>query len=155
MPKWLRRINVITTVGGGFVGVVASITTLLSNWHQLKLMVVLVFLGFCVLCFWSIFIGLLLAEGEDPRRELRIFYLLQIPNFTTPLLSFHVGFGLMLYVGSLANGQNAQVQLGTDWNAGLFSGDGWYLAINLFPILLLWLLRPFNRSPGQPLTSDV
>jgi hypothetical protein len=53
----------------------------------------------------------------------------------------------MLYVGALSNGRNLQAQLGTDWNAGLLSGDGWFFAINVIPILLLWLVR---RSAVMP-----
>ena len=146
MHQWLQRINVITTVGGGFTGLAISLATLVSNWPQLKPLAVLLVLGFCVLCTWAICIGLLLAEGVDAGRGLTIFYVLQIPNFTTPVLSFHAGFGFMLYIGVLSNGQIIQGQLGADWNAGLRSGDSWSFAINLFPILLLWLLRRSNTS---------
>jgi ABC-type transport system involved in multi-copper enzyme maturation permease subunit len=146
MHQWLQRINVIATVGGGFTGLAVSLTTLVSSWSQLKAMAVLIVLGFCVLCAWAIYVGLLISEGATVSRQLTAFYILQIPSFTTPGLSFHAGFGFMLYIGDLPNGNNIQWQLGADWNAGLLSGDGWSFAINLFPILLLWLLRRSNKS---------
>ena len=146
MHQWLRRINVITTVGGGFTGLAVGLATLLSSWPQLKILAVLLVLGFCVLCIWAVYVGLRVAEGADAHRELTIFYTLQIPYFTTPVLSFHAGLGLMLYIGALSNGRNLQVQLGADWNAGLFNGDSWSFAVNLFPMLLLWLLRRSNTS---------
>ena len=146
MHQWLQRLHVITTVGGGFTGLAVSLATLLNSWPQLKVLAVLLILGFCALCIWAIFVGLRLSEGAEVDRELRIFYLLQIPHITTPVLSFHAGFGLMLYVGVLPNGRNIQAQLGADWNAGVLHNEGWFFAINLIPMLLLWLLRRSNKS---------
>ena len=146
MHPWVQRFHVITTVGGGFTGLANGLATLLSGWPQLKALAVLLVFGYCALCIWVISVGLRLAEGGDAGPELRFFYILQIPYFTTPALSFRAGFGLMLYIGALSNGHNVQAQLGADWQGAILSNDGWFFALNIVPILLLWLVRRSNKS---------
>jgi len=142
MNHWLRRNHLIFTVGGGFTGLAVSLATLIGNWSGLTKLAVILVLAFCALCGWAIVVGLRLSEGAADLPQLRLFYLIQIPNFTSPLLSFHAGFGVMLYLGSLPNGQNIQAQLGADWNGAILNGNGWTFAINVIPIILLWFIRP-------------
>jgi hypothetical protein len=146
MHTWIRRLHLATTIGGGFSGLAVGLATLLSNWPQLKVLAVVLVLAYCLLCVWSISVGVRLAENSNVDEELRFFYLVQIPYFTTPALSFHVGFGFMLYIGTLSTGRNIHAQLGADWNTALFHGDGWLFAINVVPILVLWLIRRSNKS---------
>jgi hypothetical protein len=146
MHQWLRRFHVIATVGGGFTGAALGLATLVGNWSQLNALAILLVFGLFSLCAWAITVGLRLSEGTDVHRELRLFYILQVPNFTTPVLSFHAGFGLMLYVGALPNGRNIQAQLGADWNGSILHDSGWFLAINIIPMIMLWLLQRSNKS---------
>jgi hypothetical protein len=146
MTTWTRRFHLATTIGGGFTGLAVGLATLLNNWPQLKVLAVLLVVAYSLLCVWSIWVGFRLAENENVDPELRFFYLIQIPYFTTPALSFHAGFGVMLYIGTLSTGRNIQVQLGADWNTALFHGDSWLFAINVVPISVLWLIRRSNKS---------
>jgi hypothetical protein len=146
MSTWTRRFHLATTIGGGFTGLAVGLATLLNNWPQLKLLAVVLVLAYCLLCLWCISVGLRLAENSEVGVELRFFYLVQIPYFTTPALSFHAGFGVMLYIGTLSTGRNIQGQLGADWNTALFHGDGWLFAINVVPILMLSLMRRPDKS---------
>jgi len=146
MSTWTQRFHLATTIGGGFTGLAVGLATLLSNWPQMKVLAVLLVLAYCLLCVWSISVGIRLAENGNVGPELRFFYLIQIPYFTTPALSFHVGLGFMLYIGTLSTGRNVQAQLGADWNTALLHGDGWLFAINVVPILVLWLMRRSNKS---------
>jgi hypothetical protein len=146
MTTWIRRFHLATTIGGGFTGLAVGLATLLNNWPQLKVLAVLLVVAYCLLCVWSIWVGFRLAENDNVDPELRFFYLIQIPYFTTPALSFHAGFGVMLYIGTLSTGRNIQAQLGADWNTALFHGDGWLFAINVVPISVLWLIRRSNKS---------
>jgi hypothetical protein len=146
MTTWIRRFHLATTIGGGFTGLAIGLAALLNNWPQLKVLAILLVLAYCLLCVWSISVGFRLAEESDVSPELRFFYLVQIPYFTTPALSFHAGFGFMLYIGTLTTGRNVQVQLGADWNTALFHGDGWLFAVNVVPIIVLWIMRRSNKS---------
>jgi hypothetical protein len=150
MHHWLRSFHIISTVGGGFTGLALGLATLLNSWSQLELLAILLVLAFGALCVWAISLGLRLANRTDVRHELLFFYVLQIPHFTTPVLAFHAGFGLMLYVGILPDGQNLRAQLGTDWSAAIVGEQRWLLAINIVPVVVLWLLR---RS-AQPLEGN-
>ena len=146
MPKWIRRIHILATIGGGFVGLAVGLATLVNGWGQSKVLAVVLVLAYCVLCLWSIALGLWLVEGEDVGSDLRVFYFLQIPWVTTPVISFHAGFGAMLYLGVLPNGRNIQAQLGADWNTAFLTNEGWFLAINVVPLVMLWLARRSNTS---------
>jgi hypothetical protein len=146
MHPWVTRLHVIATVGGGFTGLAVTLAKLMGGWPQLKVAAVLVFSAFGAFFVWSIYVGLRLSEGGNVIRELRIFYVAQILHFTTPALSFHVGLGLMLYVGALPSGQNVLATVGAYWNTGIFQGEGWFLAVNIVPLIMLWLMRRSNNS---------
>jgi hypothetical protein len=150
MPLWLHRYHLVATVGGGFAGLASILAVLLSSWAQVSVFSVIIYLILSLVCIWSILLGLRLAEGADLRPELRAFYLLQIPCFTSPLLSYQVGFGLIFYLGTLQNGNNFQFNLGGSWNLGLLTGNRFTLAINLVPVALLWVLRRSNPSLERP-----
>jgi hypothetical protein len=157
MQHWIQRFHIVSTIGGGFTGLAVSLATLIGNWSQLKLLAVLLVLGFCLLCVWAIRVGLRLAEGADVNRELRFFYLLQIPHLTSPVLSFHAGFGVMLYLGVLPGGQNISAQVGADWNIGILTDNSWFIGLNIIPMLALRLLRRGAQTVRQvsTLTNDV
>jgi hypothetical protein len=155
MHHSIRRFHIISTVGGGFTGLAVSLAALVGSWSQLKPLAILLVLGACVLCTWVIFVGLRLSEGANMDRELRFFYILQIPHLTTPVLSFHAGFGLMLYIGVLPNGQNISAQLGADWNAGVLTDQNWFWALNILPMLALWLVRRGASDVSASATASV
>lgn len=143
---WLRRFHLIATVGGGFAGLAICLATVTGNWAQLKASAVVLMLAFAALCVWAIYLGVKLFEGRDVRRGLRFFYIIQLLNFTTPWFSFHAGFGLMLYLGVLADGQNFRIQLGADWTTSFLSGDSWSVAINVVPIIVLSIMNRLSNE---------
>ena len=148
MNKWPLRFHLTMTIGGGFAGFTIGVFTLVNNGGQLKAAAILLVLAFCGVCVWAISVGLRLAEGRNPIRELEAFYLLQIPYLTTPMFSYHLGLGVMLYLGVLQNGRNIQTQLGADWQGAFLGGDGFSFAINLVPIAVLWMLRRTVTTPA-------
>jgi hypothetical protein len=80
-------------------------------------------------------------RGPQPDQRAPDFYVLQIPYLTTPMLSYHLGVGVMLYPAALQNGRNIQTQLGADRQGAFLGGDGLSLAINIVPVAALVMLR--------------
>jgi len=152
IDKWPLRFHITLTVGGGFTGLTIVLMMLVNNGSQMSVTQILLALAFCLMSGWAISLGLRLTEGRNPLRELKAFYLIQIPYLTAPWFSYHLGLGVMLYVGALQNGRYIQLQLGADWQTALMGGDRFYFAINIVPVAVLWMLKRSVASPA--LTTD-
>jgi hypothetical protein len=158
MNKWPLRFHLTMTIGGGFAGFTFATSGLFDNWGQLTAAVIGLTAAFCGGCAWAVSLGLRLAEGRNPIRELRAFYLFQIPYFMTPFFPNHLGVGVMLYLGALQNGRIIHTQLGVDSQMALQTGDKFFFAINIVPLAVLWTLRRSQTSltsPGSPRRSPV
>jgi hypothetical protein len=121
----------------------------INNWGRVDPASILLVMAFCLVCVWSISLGLRLGEARNQARELRVFYLVQLPYLGTPWFSYHLGIGLMVYLGTLQNGRNIQWQLGTDWQTAFTHGDGFFFAINIVPLVALMTLWRSDSSLGR------
>jgi hypothetical protein len=71
MNAWFRRLLLVLTIGGGFIGV-AFTTQFFSQVDKVIAYVVL--LAFIALYGYGIFIGVKLSEGPAPLRHLRVYF---------------------------------------------------------------------------------
>jgi hypothetical protein len=100
-----------------------------------------------VLSAWFVLIGLRFIEGREVSRELGVFYVLQVPRFAIPGISYYMGIGYMFFVGRMENGQHVNDNIGAVWQLQLLRGDQWNFAINVVPLVMLILLsRSVNAS---------
>jgi hypothetical protein len=114
MNNWLRRLLLILLVGGGFAGV-ALITEFV--FQPMKPIARFVLLGFgCIYCY-GVLIGLKLGEGIPCLKYLRLYFALQIPFVSSPIITYRFGSGLQVTLaviesGRIKGGQSLLLTLG-------------------------------------------
>src|SRR5438552_11235354 len=87
MNVWFRRLLLILTIGGGFVGVARTIQFFS---HVDKVIAYVVLLAFVCLYGYGIFLGVKLSEGPAPLRHLRVYFGLQIPFISSPIVAYRL-----------------------------------------------------------------
>src|SRR5881227_3048645 len=90
MNVWFRRLLLILTIGGGFVGVARTIQFFS---HVDKVIAYVVLLAFVCLYGYGIFLGVKLSEGPAPLRHLRVYFGLQIPFISSPIVAYRFATG--------------------------------------------------------------
>ena len=139
MPIWWRRILAIATLGGGFTGVVITLAAIFSAEEKPLLgtaLAVLVTLFYA----YGVALGLALAEGRNPRKQLSIYYGLQIPIFASPDFAYHFFSGFYLCVVVSGGQFGANFQLGSEWVLTFHQMLPWTVGINLFALAVVVML---------------
>jgi hypothetical protein len=91
MRVWQWRAIGVLTLGGGFLGLVLALITLPGAGNLLSKSIALVFVG---LYAWGVRCGVgMLERSVDTLRKSILFWALQIPYFTSPLLSYNFSSG--------------------------------------------------------------
>jgi hypothetical protein len=150
MPIWWRRILAITTLGGGFTGVVITLAVIFSA--EEKPLVGTALAVFATLFYaYGTALGLALAEGRNPRKQLLIYYGFQIPIFGSPDFAYHFFSGFYLCVVVSGGQFGANFQLGSEWALTFHQMSPWTLGINLFglAVVITLLIRRPRKKPEQ------
>jgi hypothetical protein len=150
MNAWLRRLLLVLTIGGGFVGVLLTIPFLAQ---ADKVIAYVMVIAFVALYGYGIFLGLKLSEGVAPLRALRVYFALQIPFISSPLVAyrFSTGFQTTIAIG--------QSRLAVDWRLGsegqfaLFSSAPLGIGLNIVALAIVLLL--YSRLVEAPEHSSV
>jgi hypothetical protein len=161
MKTWPRLTLITMTVGGGFAGVLLTLTSLFNS--QSRGVIYLVFVvGFLAMFLFVMASGLLFVH--DPRRVRPLFAALtiQTPWISTPLLvyKFAAGFHLAVSIGSTqepGGGVHSGFKylLCTTYRFGLLEAGPWSIGINLAALallILLWTAIQTSRPTVQQAT---
>jgi len=140
MNAWFRRLLLILTIGGGFVGITATIQFFLHANKVIAYILTLVFLG---LYGYGIFVGFKLSEGSLPLRHLRLYFSLQIPFISSPLIAYRFYSGLQATVAIIQPGLKWgwDWRLGSAWQFVIHSSAPWGVGINLVALAIVFLLN--------------
>ena len=101
MNAWFRRLLLILTIGGGFAGVLLTIHSLPQGNKVIGYISLLAFIG---LYSYGIFVGFKLSEGPVPLEHLRVYFGLQIPFISSPLIAYRFCSGLSATVAIIQPG---------------------------------------------------
>lgn len=155
MNPLLRRLNIILTIGGGFLGIAFTLQAFFSAKESNPVFYAML-TAFVALYAYGIFAGFRLIEKEETK-HLIVFYWLQVPWFSSPLLTYHLASGFFLSVSLIDWRFNAAFRLGSDWRFSLFQSDPWGVGINLFALAMVIILHRLKRrgSPASALASTV
>ena len=139
MNVWFRRSLLILTIAGGFVGVGSTTQALFFQGDKVAVYVVL--LAFVGLYGYGIFLGVKLSEGPAPLRHLRVYFGLQIPFISSPIIAYRFSTGLQTTI--------AVTQSGLRWDGRFFGSEGqfaiispepWAFGINVVALAIVFLL---------------
>jgi hypothetical protein len=147
---WQRRVLGILAVGGGAIGVAATLTTLLQRSNPIEWFFCA---GFAALYGWGIWCGVKLLEGmPGAERSNAKFWLIQVPTFSSPVLGYFMSSGLhfTVYWQPSPFGLRANFLLGSLFNYSLMQRDSPIsVGVNLFALAVAWWLMrcfPSNNS---------
>lgn len=152
-----RRVLGVLTLGGGFLGLTLVLSVLMSSGQSLSNQILL--LPFVALYCWGIQCGVLLLESH--RRSLRasrLFWILQIPYFMSPIGGFFFANGLFvcITIRPFESGGNFLARLGSQFEVSLLQPDKPFeIGINLVAIAVVVYLgsqlrRASLEMPAEP-----
>ncbi len=141
--RWSKRLHLVLTVGGGFLGFCNIVQAIASD-HDRQAAEWVIVLIFAFLYFFGVVCGLRYNEGSDRWRPLLVYYLIQIPMFTSPSLSYFFTSAFSLAFGLWGGTVGLNGGLGSTWMFTIHHMQPWGIAINLVPLLLLLSLFRVN-----------
>jgi hypothetical protein len=158
MNAWFRRLLLVLTVGGGFLGLALTLQLFATADKAIVYLTLLAFVG---LYGYGIFVGLKLSEGFNPIAHLRFYFALQVPFISSPVIAYRFCSGLqatvaIIYRGGeivaeglhLESGLRWDCRLGSEWKFAILSSEPWGCGVNLVALILMFLL--YSRWAGVP-----
>lgn len=127
---------------GGFAGI-ANIFGSLLNRENTEPIVVLISIAFMALYAFVTIAGVLFALDERRTKPLRLALCLQIPLISSPLIAYRFSAGFSLIVALIGTELGVNFWLGSIWQFNLFGELPWGIGINLFALLMLFLIRRY------------
>jgi hypothetical protein len=140
MNTWLIRLTVILQIGGSFLGIIASITNVVQTQYETGTIILTIpVIAFLV---FGIYSALLLIERNSRGLDYSIvFYFVQIPVLTSPLISFYIHAGAYFTLTLSIFRINFNYMLGSVWYISFLKhGESFSIGINLVAVLFFLLL---------------
>jgi hypothetical protein len=137
MNIWFRRLLVILTIGGGFLGV--AITAQFFSQVD-KVIGYLVLLAFVGLYGYGICLGVKLSEGSALLRHLRVYFGLQIRFISSPVIAYRFTTGLQTTIAITQSGLRWDFRLGSEGQFAIISQEPWGFGINVVALTIVFLL---------------
>ena len=143
VKNWIKRIAGLVQVGGGFMGIVHSLKTLLySNTSTTTFILVTVFL---IAYVFVLVAGVLLLEGNSRARRWSLWAQgLQIPFFLAPFFGYKFVAGLDISLYWIGNRGGLHYYFGSTWKLLLHGSSTWGVGVNLFALVLFICLWRFS-----------
>jgi hypothetical protein len=137
MNTWLRRLLLILTIGGGFIGIGLTAPFFSQADKVIAYIALLAFLGLYV---WGIFLGVRLSEGSASLRHLRLYFGLQIPFISSPVIAYRFSTGLQVTLAMIRSGLRCDWRLGSEGQFAISSAEPWGIGINVVALAIVCLL---------------
>ena len=144
----MRRLHLILTIGGGFLGMVVTLQAFVAAKESNPLFYAML-AAFVALYGYGVFAGLRLAEHEEEKKHLMVFYWLQVPWISSPIIAYHFASGFHVSGGFMDWKLSGLFRIGSDWQFSLFQSAPWGLGVNAFALVMAILL--LKKEPNQAL----
>lgn len=133
---WFHRVLLVLIIGGSFIGISSILTSALA----VKIWTASAYVGLILATLfyaYGLFVGVRLAEQPNDTRHVVIFYLLQVPLFSSPFFLFRFMAGADASVSYLGGTLVGNYRFGSFWEVGVLEQLPWGFGINLFAIGIL------------------
>jgi hypothetical protein len=149
MNPWMRRLHLVLTIGGGFLGFVLSLQ-MLFNQREANAIAYLLFAGFVGFYAFAIYIGFRLAEDPRVTPSLVAFYWLQVPWVSSPLFAWRLSVGFHLSAGLIGGQFSGTFRLGSEWQFSLLRPAPWGLGLNIFALVMAIVVTRQLLAAAKP-----
>lgn len=107
-----------------------------------KVIAYVVLLAFIALYAYGIFIGIKLSEGPPPLKHLRLYFGLQIPFISSPVIAYRFCSGLQATVAMIQSSLKWDFRLGVEGQFAILSSAPWGCGVNFVALAIVFLLYP-------------
>lgn len=145
MNIWLRRLLLILTIGGGFVGIALTIQFFTQADKVIAYVMLVAFSG---LYGYGIFVGIKLSEGPPLLKHLRLYFGLQIPFISSPVIAYRFCSGLQATVAMVQSSLKWDFRLGVEGQFAILSSAPWGIGVNFVALAIVFLL--YSRLAVAP-----
>jgi hypothetical protein len=145
MNVWFRRLLLVLTIGGGFVGLILTMPFFSSADKVVAYLMLLAFIG---LYGYGIFAGFKLSEDSASLKHLRLYFSLQIPFISSPLIAYRFCSGFQATVAIIEPGLKWDFRLGSEWQFAILTSHPWGCGVNFVALIVVFLL--YSRLAGVP-----
>lgn len=144
MKTWIKRIAGIFQIGGGFMGVITTLKSLLyANLNGSTFITVAVF---CALYAFILLAGVLLFEDHSKSVRWSLWaQFLQIPFLSFPFFAYRLIAGFDINLFWIGNHGGLNYQFGSRWMLLIHGANTWGIGVNLFALVLFILLWRINK----------
>ena len=151
MRSFFRWALIISQIGGGFAGIVITLDYLYNSGNT-PLPIVVMSIGFMAIYAFVTVAGVLYALNEHNTRLLRVALWLQIPWISSTIIVWRFVAGFSFALTLFDGGLNLVYWLGSFWQFNIFEEQPAGIGINLFAVLMLYLLRHVRdlKQDAQP-----
>lgn len=111
----------------------------IMNFSYFTLGHILVYGAALALFSYFVYSGVAFANDKSNVKHLKLAFLLQVPWFVSPLLSYKIAAGFSLSGIVHAGGFQFLYNMGSDFSFGLLDGQPWGLGLNLAAFGLYYL----------------
>lgn len=156
MPLWARRVLGVLALGGGATGVTIVLQQLLQSSNPIEWLFYAVFIGMYAFGVWC---GILMLEGrENALRKNAVYWLLQIPVFSTYVFGYMFigGFHLTAWYEWVGSGFGMDFLIGSTVSFNVMkTPDHSFIGVNLFALAItFWLNRLAVHEPSSSAASS-
>jgi hypothetical protein len=144
MNVWFRRLLLIL-IGGGFIGIALTAQAFPQSDRVIAYVALL---AFVILNGYGIFLGVRLSDGSAPLRHLRLYFALQIPFISSPIIAYRFATGLQVTIAMIQSGLRWDWRLGSEGQFAILSSAPWGIGINVVAVAIVLLL--YSRLAVMP-----
>jgi hypothetical protein len=148
MNTWMRRLHLVLTVGGGFAGIIITLQAFFASKEANPMFYALLFAFVCLYGF-GVFAGLRFAETPQEKKWLAIFYWLQVPWISSPLVAYRFASGFHISGAVIGSQLSGFFRIGSDWQFSFFQSAPWGVGLNVFALIMA--IITMKKEPNQAL----
>ncbi len=149
MKESYHRALTILSIGGAFTGIVITLAGLISMTDH-RVIAYLLYLVFIGLYGYGIWAGIRFSEDSADLKPLRVYYLMQVPWISSPILSYRFTSGFHVTAGIIGSNVQCFFRIGSEWNLNFLQVFPWGIGLNAFALAVLIFLKRASR-PNQSL----
>lgn len=145
MNRKIEALLLIASIGGGFMGVSIVLAEII-NISYVTFGHILAYCTALALFSYFVYSGVAFANDKSNVRHLKLSFLLQVPWFVSPILSYKIAAGFSLSGIVHFGGFQFLYNMGSDFSFGFLNGQSWGVGLNLAALGLYYLASKIDLN---------